>query len=266
MSLTPEERRELIEQGRETRRALRLVLNRALVVLYVIGMVLLVMMLRAAQDSLQRTFIYVVMVIATAWILSNPLRDDPILARLRELADDRRKSPPSSTPDAAQETPEQGHDVQKSTGETDFASLEPGSAQGGQPAERRRIEDLAELPPEMASNPDFQKFFEEARKLGGHVSVRASGPVPQGSGDVQNLPPGIAANPDVQEMVEDARALGGRVEITRLGARKVPSFARGTKISRVTGLPDWVILILLSVLAALALTAFGSFIARSLAR
>jgi hypothetical protein len=254
MSLNPRERREWIRQENDVLRTSRLILNRILIILYIVAMVLGVLMLRAAQDSLQRFFVYAAMAVGTGWILSRPLRDDPILMSLRDMMSGRRATARSCATERRNGLGERQSEVTKLADSAGFApSQSDGPAQAEPPTERHRIDNLSELPPQLASNPDLLKLFQDAKNLGGSIWV---GPPPQPketTASPQNLPASVTSDPEVEEWVERARGLGGTIQVTRLGGRRPPA-------SRVAGAPAWLILIVLCLLLGLGFLAYQSFV------
>ena len=88
--------------------------------------------------------------IAIVWILRNPLRDDPLPRRLRELVADRNTNPRSRRA-GVEKTTEQGDGVGKSAAEAGGVPPEASTAtSAGVPStSSRRIDNLTELPPEL---------------------------------------------------------------------------------------------------------------------
>lgn len=157
MALIPEERYVARQQAREWRRRASSIYVKAALVIYGAILMLLFMMYRDAQHSVWQgflnCFIVVLFIMATVGLFVKSRwggEHDPRpldLGRMERRGLEKLIGYPTTSPGADASVPPE--------------ILPPGQT----------IDDLSELPPSLAANPEFQKLFRDAKALGGSIRV-----------------------------------------------------------------------------------------------
>jgi hypothetical protein len=220
MPLTPEEQSAIGQQAGGFRQQARPAFTTKALILGG-AMLLLLFLYRDAQDPAWRTFlVFLIVVLSVLEVVClfgrNPLQGK---SRLR--------------PVSVEELERKRIDIEKLLSQVPVPQENGGDVPPGISSSRKRIQDLTELPPELAGRPEVEKLFQDAKALGGAVWVSTS---------TSRIEPGVLRSE--------------KLAVNQLSAPVSQEEAQSLSRARIA-----VVLLVLCALIGLALVAFRSRIA-----